>query len=100
MEAMIAPHMPDGIVTSPIPTMSPERACRPHLGGLGLTCHIELFAITLRGEHRPKDICPLFRDVFQFHWRDECQHVVLMNSSGKMNTQHFRLPSAIWRSTI
>ncbi|MFL6576438.1 MAG: hypothetical protein ACJ8MR_07465, partial [Povalibacter sp.] len=23
------------------------------------------------------EVCPLFRDVFQFHWRDECQHVVL-----------------------
>src|SRR5690606_14532407 len=46
---------------------------------LALTCHIELFvqahydqSIAPRAE-----ICPLFRDVFHYHWKDECQHVML-----------------------
>jgi len=46
---------------------------------LALTCHIELFV----QEHYEQSIasrtglCPLWKDVFQFHWRDECQHVLL-----------------------
>jgi hypothetical protein len=46
---------------------------------LALTCHIELFVQSHYAQSIAphQEICPLFRDVFQFHWRDECQHVVL-----------------------
>ena len=46
---------------------------------LALTCHIELFvqahyAETIAAE---EELCPLFKDVFKYHWKDESQHVVL-----------------------
>ncbi|MFL6548752.1 MAG: hypothetical protein ACJ8OJ_08655, partial [Povalibacter sp.] len=46
---------------------------------LALTCHIELFVQAHYEQSiAPRvEVCPLFKDVFQFHWRDECQHVVL-----------------------
>lgn len=44
-----------------------------------LTLHIELF---VQNHYRESiadqgDLSELFRDVFLFHWKDECQHVVL-----------------------
>lgn len=46
---------------------------------LALTCHIELFvqAHYEQSIEPREEICPLFKDVFRFHWRDECQHVML-----------------------
>lgn len=46
---------------------------------LALTCHIELFvqAHYEQSIAPEAEICPLFRDVFLFHWKDECQHVML-----------------------
>ena len=46
---------------------------------LALTCHIELFVQAHYEQSiEPRaEICPLFKDVFRFHWRDECQHVIL-----------------------
>jgi len=46
---------------------------------LALTCHIELFVQShyVRSIAERDEICPLFRDVFKFHWKDECRHVVL-----------------------
>ena len=46
---------------------------------LALTCHIELFvqAHYEQSIDPREDICALFKDVFRFHWRDECQHVIL-----------------------
>jgi hypothetical protein len=46
---------------------------------LALTCHIELFVQSHYDQSiAPRaDICPLFKDVFWFHWKDECQHVML-----------------------
>lgn len=46
---------------------------------LVLTLHIELF---VQSHYRQSiadqdDVSELFRDVFRFHWKDECQHVVL-----------------------
>ena len=44
-----------------------------------LTLHIELF---VQNHYRESiadqgDLSELFRDVFLFHWKDECQHVVI-----------------------
>jgi hypothetical protein len=44
-----------------------------------LTMHIELFVQNhYRHSIEPdKDLSELFKDVFLFHWKDECQHVIL-----------------------
>jgi hypothetical protein len=46
---------------------------------LALTCDIELFtqAHYEQSIAPREDICPLWKDVFQFHWREECQHAML-----------------------
>src|SRR5262249_50695515 len=46
---------------------------------LALTCHIELFvqAHYEQSIAPREEICPLFKDVFCYHWKDECQHVML-----------------------
>jgi hypothetical protein len=46
---------------------------------LGLTLHIELFTLThyrASIEHQT-GLCPLWRDVFLFHWKEESQHAIL-----------------------
>jgi hypothetical protein len=46
---------------------------------LGLTCCIELF-VQAHYEQSigPEcDISPLWKDVFKYHWREECQHAIL-----------------------
>jgi hypothetical protein len=49
------------------------------LAVLGLTCVIELFTQAhYRHSIEPEtDICPLFKDVFLYHWREESQHAIL-----------------------
>ena len=61
---------------------------------LALTCHIELFVQSHYAESiAPREeLCPLFRDIFQFHWRDECQHVVLDELEWK--AEHERLSAS------
>jgi hypothetical protein len=80
MEAMMASHMPEGYrrVADPNDVARAVLAARTW-AVLALTCHIELFVQSHYAESiAPRqEICPLFKDVFQFHWRDECQHVVL-----------------------
>ncbi|WP_027925181.1 diiron oxygenase [Pseudomonas sp. URMO17WK12:I12] len=46
---------------------------------LALTCHIELFVQThyTKSIAPREELCPLFKDVFKFHWKDESRHVVL-----------------------
>ncbi|MFL1529009.1 hypothetical protein [Pseudomonas sp. O230] len=46
---------------------------------LALTCHIELFVQThyAKSIAPREELCPLFKDVFKFHWKDESRHVVL-----------------------
>ncbi|MNO47436.1 hypothetical protein D3C76_377520 [compost metagenome] len=46
---------------------------------LALTCHIELFVQThyAKSIAPREELCPLFKDVFKFHWMDESRHVVL-----------------------
>jgi hypothetical protein len=46
---------------------------------LALTCHIELFVQSHYDESiAPREeLCPVFKDVFKYHWKDECQHVML-----------------------
>ena len=80
MEAMVAPYMPPGYrqVADPNDVARAVLAARTW-AVLALTCHIELFVQShyAKSIAPHEEICPLFKDVFQFHWRDECQHVVL-----------------------
>jgi len=61
---------------------------------LALTCHIELFVQSHYVESIVKDadLCPLFKDVFKYHWKDESQHVVLDELEWK--DEHARLSPA------
>jgi len=95
MEAMIAPHMPDGYRQM----ADPNDVARAVLSAstwavLALTCHIELFVQSHYAESiAPREeLCPLFRDVFQFHWKDECQHVML--DELEWQAEHQRLSAA------
>jgi hypothetical protein len=61
---------------------------------LALTCHIELFVQSHYVESivEMEDLCPLFKDVFKYHWKDESQHVVLDEIEWK--DEHARLSPA------
>jgi hypothetical protein len=61
---------------------------------LALTCHIELFVQSHYVESivTTADLCPLFQDVFKYHWKDESQHVVLDELEWK--DEHARLSPA------
>jgi hypothetical protein len=80
METMIGAHMAPGYRQ----VADPNEVARVVLASstwsvLALTCHIELFVQS----HYDKSIapreelCPVFKDVFMYHWKDECQHVML-----------------------
>lgn len=80
MEAMIDPQLPAGYRQ----VADPNDVARAVLAAstwavLALTCHIELFVQQHYAESiGPRDeLCPLFRDIFKFHWKDESRHVVL-----------------------
>jgi hypothetical protein len=80
MEAMIGAQLPAGYRQ----VADPNDVAHAVLGAstwsvLALTCHIELFVQAHYAESiEPGDsLCPLFKDVFRFHWKDESRHVVL-----------------------
>ena len=80
VEALIAHGMPGGYST----VANPNEVARVVLSKstwavLALTCHIELF-VQSHYEHSIEaddSLSPLFKDIFRYHWRDECQHVIL-----------------------
>ena len=80
IDAMMGDVLPAGYQFAP----DPNQVAQAVLGKstwsvLVLTLHIELFV----QNHYRESIAPddnlsgLFKDVFLFHWKDECQHVVL-----------------------
>jgi hypothetical protein len=80
METMIAERLPAGYRQ----VADPNEVARAVLGAstwsvLALTCHIELFVQAHYAESigPREELCPLFRDVFKFHWKDESRHVIL-----------------------
>ncbi|HUG73278.1 MAG TPA: hypothetical protein VMK82_07645 [Steroidobacteraceae bacterium] len=80
IEQMLAADMPAGYVQ----VADPNEVAGAVLEAsdwavLALTCHIELFvqAHYEQSIAPRQDICPLWKDVFHFHWKDECQHVLL-----------------------
>jgi hypothetical protein len=80
METMIDQQLPAGYRQ----VADPNEVARAVLSAstwsvLALTCHIELFVQAHYAESiAPREeLCPLFKDVFKYHWKDESQHVVL-----------------------
>src|SRR5262245_4004554 len=80
MEQMIGAELPAGYrqVADPNDVARAVLAASPW-SVLALTCHIELFvqAHYAQSIGPREELCPLFKDVFKFHWRDESRHVVL-----------------------
>jgi len=80
IEAMIGETMPDGYRFG-IDADAVARAVLSHStwAVLMLTLHIELFVqLHYRESIEPGEgLSELFKDVFLFHWKDECQHAVL-----------------------
>jgi hypothetical protein len=80
LEVLMDAHMPPGYgrVADPNTVAGAVLAARSW-AVLALICHIELFVQS----HYDKsiapqtDLCPLWKDVFLFHWKEECQHVIL-----------------------
>lgn len=80
LEAMMERGMPAGYRK----VADPNEVARAVLGKcdwavLALTCHIELFTQShYQQSIEPEDnVSPLFKDVFMYHWREECQHAML-----------------------
>jgi len=80
MESMIGAELPPGYAQ----VADPNDVARAVLAAstwsvLALTCHIELFVQAHYAEsiEPGSELCPLFKDVFRFHWKDESRHVVL-----------------------
>ena len=95
VEQMIGEQMPPGYLQ----TANPNDVARAVLAAstwavLALTCHIELFVQSHYVESivTGADLCPLFKDVFKYHWKDESQHVVLDELEWK--DEHARLSPA------
>jgi hypothetical protein len=95
VEQMIADQMPLGYRQ----VANPSDVARAVLAAstwavLALTCHIELFVQSHYVESIVSDanLCPLFKDVFKYHWKDESQHVVLDELEWK--DEHARLSPA------
>jgi hypothetical protein len=95
VESMIGEKMPMGYLQ----TANPSDVAGAVLGAstwavLALTCHIELFVQSHYVESivTTEDLCPLFKNVFMYHWKDESQHVVLDELEWK--DEHARLSAA------
>jgi hypothetical protein len=80
IEELVAQGMPAGYVFE----HDPNRVARAVLSKstwavLALTCNIELFTQAhYKQSIEPDDnLSGLFKDVFLYHWREECQHAVL-----------------------
>jgi hypothetical protein len=80
IETLIGESMPEGYSFD----FDPDAVAGAVLGKsswavLGLTLNIELFTQTHYVESiaGSAEISPLFKDVFQFHWKEECQHAIL-----------------------
>src|SRR3954451_21885807 len=80
VEALIAEAMPPGYKFS----WEPNEVAAVVLGKgswavLALTLHIELFTQTHYREsiREDADLSELYKDIFLFHWKEECQHAII-----------------------
>ncbi|GAB6407483.1 hypothetical protein [Pseudomonas sp. MHK4] len=95
IETMMAGQLPTGYRQ----VADPNEVARAVLASstwsvLALTCHIELFVQThyAKSIAPREELCPLFKDVFKFHWMDESRHVVLDELEWK--AEHAKLSPA------
>ncbi len=80
IEKLTAKDMPEGYVCTADPNdVAAAVLSKSTWAVLGLTCHIELFTQDhYRQSIEPeKNLSPLFKDVFLYHWREESQHAIL-----------------------
>lgn len=80
LEEMMAKRMPAGYqLTADANGVANAVLSKSTWAVLALTCHIELFTQAHYKESidREADICPLWKDVFLYHWKEESQHAVL-----------------------
>lgn len=80
IEAMLAARMPAGYALVPDPNAVAQSVlAKSTWAVLGLTLDIELFTQVHYRESidGAADICPLWKDVFLFHWKEESQHAIL-----------------------
>ena len=80
MEMLAAADMPAGYRAVP----DPNEVAKVVLGKstwsvLALTCHIEIFTQVhyKKSIESAEDISALWKDVFLFHWKEECQHAIM-----------------------
>jgi hypothetical protein len=80
LESMMGQDMPSGYVMS----ADPDAIAHVVLGSgnwavLALTLYIELFSLAHYRASIASDehICPMWKDVFLYHWREESQHAIL-----------------------
>ena len=80
LEAMTTDIMPEGYSFVPQPNdVASVVLGKSNWAVLALTCHIELF---VQAHYRnsidaDQSLCPLWKDVFLFHWKEESQHAIL-----------------------
>jgi hypothetical protein len=96
IDRLAADAMPEGYVF----VGDPDEVAAAVLGKstwavLGLTCLIELFTQAhYRHSIDPQaDICPLYKDVFLYHWREESQHAILDELEWRQNNSRLAFPS-------
>jgi hypothetical protein len=80
IDQMLAAEMPPGYDFVPAPNAVAEAVLSKSTWAvLGLTLDIELFTqLHYRESIRDsQDLCPLWKDVFLFHWKEESQHAIL-----------------------
>jgi hypothetical protein len=80
VEALIARGMPGGYSTVAEPNaVASVVLSKSTWAVLALTCHIELFVQSHYEQSIDTDpsLSPLFKDIFKYHWQDECQHVMI-----------------------
>ena len=80
METMMAEDMPAGYVaTADANAVANAVLSKSTWSVLALTLDIELFTLAhYRASIEPlDDLCPLWKDVFRAHWKEESQHAVL-----------------------
>jgi hypothetical protein len=92
LEAMMSSDMPPGYVRTADPNAVAQAVlAAPTWSVLALTLDIELFTQAhYRASIEPEaQVCPLWKDVFLFHWKEESQHAIL--DEIELAAEHARL---------
>ena len=80
IETSLGAKMPGGyVLVADANEVARTVLCRSSWAVLAMTCHVELFTQVHYREsiERDEELSDLYRDVFRFHWLEECQHAVM-----------------------